>query len=334
MLKVLDGNEREGIAPERVARTIVEAVEARRPDPLYAVGSNAPGGLRAAPRRAMVLRVGRPGGPLSADAPSGGPGWRLRVRGWHRRRRRLRLGRAPAAGVCRRSPGPRRRCRRRCRADRGGAATRGGSRTGESHHVPHRRRRCDRPHRGGGADRHRVQPGLGARRAREPAACLRGGPDGHPFPGRPWSPRGLRRRDLVPLPRSPRRPPRSRVATTSSCSLPELVELAEGHGFAVVAVHEASQDEWDAFESGFTAGCATWLVDHGPDHPDATAVRDRAARQHAAYLGGYRGTLGMAYLQRFGLCEARYDLPRDFPAPPDRAVRDRPLRARWVRQLR
>jgi len=79
--------------------------------------------------------------------------------------------------------------------------------------------------------------------------------------------------------------------------LPELVDLAIGHGFAVVAVHEASQDEWDAFESGFTAGCATWLVDHGPDHPDATAVRDRAARQHAAYLGGYRGTLGMAYLQ-------------------------------------
>ena len=79
--------------------------------------------------------------------------------------------------------------------------------------------------------------------------------------------------------------------------LPELVDLVTAHGFAVVAVHEASQDEWDAFESGFTAGAATWLADHEPDHPDAGAVRDRAARQHAAYLGGYRGTLGMAYLQ-------------------------------------
>jgi NAD(P)-dependent dehydrogenase (short-subunit alcohol dehydrogenase family) len=42
MLKVLDGNEREGTDPRRVARTIVEAIESDAPDPLYAVGSNAP----------------------------------------------------------------------------------------------------------------------------------------------------------------------------------------------------------------------------------------------------------------------------------------------------
>ena len=62
MLKVLDGNEREGIAPERVARTIVEAVEARRPDPLYAVGSNAPAVFalrRALPRQAVESIVAR-----------------------------------------------------------------------------------------------------------------------------------------------------------------------------------------------------------------------------------------------------------------------------------
>ncbi len=62
MLKVLDGNEREGIAPERVARTIVEAVEAKRPDPLYAVGSNAPAVFalrRALPRQAVEAIVAR-----------------------------------------------------------------------------------------------------------------------------------------------------------------------------------------------------------------------------------------------------------------------------------
>jgi NAD(P)-dependent dehydrogenase (short-subunit alcohol dehydrogenase family) len=62
MLKVLDGNEREGIAPERVARTIVGAVEDERPAPLYAVGSNAPAVFalrRALPRRAVESIVAR-----------------------------------------------------------------------------------------------------------------------------------------------------------------------------------------------------------------------------------------------------------------------------------
>ena len=80
-------------------------------------------------------------------------------------------------------------------------------------------------------------------------------------------------------------------------ALPELVELAVAHGFAPMAVHEASLDEWDVFESGYAAGWAAWLAEHDPDHPDATDVRGRAARQRAGYLGGYRGVLGMAYLE-------------------------------------
>jgi short-subunit dehydrogenase len=56
MLKTLDGNEREGISAARVARTIVEAIEADEPAPLYAVGSNAPAvfALRRALPRGMV----------------------------------------------------------------------------------------------------------------------------------------------------------------------------------------------------------------------------------------------------------------------------------------
>lgn len=42
MLSALDGNEATGISAERVAATILAAIEARRPKPLYAIGSRAP----------------------------------------------------------------------------------------------------------------------------------------------------------------------------------------------------------------------------------------------------------------------------------------------------
>lgn len=80
-------------------------------------------------------------------------------------------------------------------------------------------------------------------------------------------------------------------------SIGELVDLAEAHGFAAVGVQEATLDEWDEFEAGFTARYAVWLARHEPDHPEAAGVRDRASRQRAGYLRGYRGVLGMAYLQ-------------------------------------
>jgi hypothetical protein len=79
-------------------------------------------------------------------------------------------------------------------------------------------------------------------------------------------------------------------------ALPELLDLAVGAGFAVVQVHEASQDEWDTFESGFNARHAAWLAAQAPDHPERAAVMQRAQRQRDAYFRGYRGVLGMAYL--------------------------------------
>lgn len=42
MLAALNSNEAKGISPETVAATVVKAIEAARPKPLYAVGSNAP----------------------------------------------------------------------------------------------------------------------------------------------------------------------------------------------------------------------------------------------------------------------------------------------------
>lgn len=79
-------------------------------------------------------------------------------------------------------------------------------------------------------------------------------------------------------------------------TLPELVELTVAAGFQPVQFHEATVDEWDEFESGFTAAYTRWLATHPADHPDAAEVRVRAARQRASYLSGYRGVLGMAYL--------------------------------------
>lgn len=79
-------------------------------------------------------------------------------------------------------------------------------------------------------------------------------------------------------------------------ALPELVDLAWRSGFAVVQVHEASQDEWDHFESGYTARYAHWLAAHPTSHPDYAEVMQRAQRQRDAYFRGYRGVLGMAYL--------------------------------------
>lgn len=79
-------------------------------------------------------------------------------------------------------------------------------------------------------------------------------------------------------------------------SLAELTELAVAAGFMPFAVHEASVDEWDQFESGFSARYASWLAEHGPGHCDAGEVMARAARQRAGYFNGYRGILGMAYL--------------------------------------
>ena len=60
-------------------------------------------------------------------------------------------------------------------------------------------------------------------------------------------------------------------------TLPELLEIAAGHGFAPLQVGQADLDEWDVFESGYAAPYARWLATHAPDDPDAGEVRRLAA---------------------------------------------------------
>ncbi|NGN64828.1 SDR family oxidoreductase [Streptomyces sp. A7024] len=59
MLAALNANEASGITAEQVAATVLRAIEARRPKPLYAVGSNAPVvfALRRLVPRETVLRL-------------------------------------------------------------------------------------------------------------------------------------------------------------------------------------------------------------------------------------------------------------------------------------
>lgn len=79
--------------------------------------------------------------------------------------------------------------------------------------------------------------------------------------------------------------------------LADLVEIVVECGFVPMAVHEADLDEWDTFESGISACYARWLAGHDTNDPDSEDVRQRAQRQRVAYLHGYRGVLGMAYLE-------------------------------------
>ncbi len=84
-------------------------------------------------------------------------------------------------------------------------------------------------------------------------------------------------------------------------SLATLTERAVVHGFGVAGVREASLEEWDDFESRYSAGYTHWLTQHDTNHADAEAVREKARSQRQGYLGGYRKTLGHAFLQLVAL---------------------------------
>jgi SAM-dependent methyltransferase len=86
-------------------------------------------------------------------------------------------------------------------------------------------------------------------------------------------------------------------SATQFLLLPDLVELAQRHGFRARGIGEASLEEWDAFESGYGWGYQRWLREHGPDHPDHAEVARQAGDHRRRWLSGYRGVLGMAYLQ-------------------------------------
>ncbi len=77
--------------------------------------------------------------------------------------------------------------------------------------------------------------------------------------------------------------------------LPGLVGACVSAGFRPEWVEVASDDEWDAFESGYAADREEWLVRHPHDERAADLRADLDAHR-ARWLSGYRGLLGQAYL--------------------------------------
>lgn len=77
--------------------------------------------------------------------------------------------------------------------------------------------------------------------------------------------------------------------------LGRLVDLTIEAGFRPVWIETASEAEWEEFESGYRHDVEVWLADHA-SHTLATEARERVDRQRAAWLNGYRGILGLAYL--------------------------------------
>ena len=78
-------------------------------------------------------------------------------------------------------------------------------------------------------------------------------------------------------------------------TLGDLTDSAIACGYRPLALSTADLHEWDAFESRWCAGRERWLLAH-PDAPDADEVRAVVDRHRNAWLHGYRGVLGFAYL--------------------------------------
>ncbi|MER8232545.1 class I SAM-dependent methyltransferase [Streptomyces sp. NPDC094049] len=74
-----------------------------------------------------------------------------------------------------------------------------------------------------------------------------------------------------------------------------LVDLTVEAGFRPVWTETASTEEWEEFESGYRHDTEVWLAAR-PGHPLAAETRERTDRRRSAWLHGYRGVLGIAYL--------------------------------------
>lgn len=78
-------------------------------------------------------------------------------------------------------------------------------------------------------------------------------------------------------------------------TLAELVDLAMATGFRLLSLSVASMDEWDSFESRWCAARERWLLEN-PDAPEHAEVRAVVDEHRDAWLHGYRGYWGFAYL--------------------------------------
>lgn len=79
-------------------------------------------------------------------------------------------------------------------------------------------------------------------------------------------------------------------------SLLQLIRAAEAAGLRPLQVTVADQREWDLFESAAVIGRGErWALAH-PGHPLHAGMTEAVDARRGGYYGGYRGTLGLAYL--------------------------------------
>ncbi|MFE3554143.1 SAM-dependent methyltransferase [Streptomyces sp. NPDC059193] len=78
-------------------------------------------------------------------------------------------------------------------------------------------------------------------------------------------------------------------------SLATTVDRVTAAGWAPLHAHVSTLREWDDYEWSWTGSLIRWALDH-PEHPDRGQALEAAAGHRAAWLHGYRGTLGFVTL--------------------------------------
>lgn len=76
--------------------------------------------------------------------------------------------------------------------------------------------------------------------------------------------------------------------------LRDVVALCRETGWKLMHLATATQQDWDAFESGHRAGPREWLLQN-PHDPSAEQVEKDLAEREEGYFGVYRGQLGFVY---------------------------------------
>ena len=79
-------------------------------------------------------------------------------------------------------------------------------------------------------------------------------------------------------------------------TLLELIRQAEAAGLRPLQVTVADQREWDLFEANANIGRGERWALANPTHPLHDGVVAAVDARRTGYYGGYRGTLGLAYL--------------------------------------
>ena len=85
------------------------------------------------------------------------------------------------------------------------------------------------------------------------------------------------------------------AALSDSHMLSEIVTAAAEADWRLIDLHEATQDEWNHFESRMVRNQELWLVEN-PDHPEAEQLRSRLDSARHSWLTGHYGHMGFTTL--------------------------------------